>query len=331
MLRSEVIRGSQVAVIGVVFSLACGGSHSTEPGPDQTPGLTHPTGTLSSTLTLSGRPHGVAIASSGRFCVSQIEAASISCGMLTATDVMLLGPIAVGSQPAHVALSADGNQAYTANQSGNSLSIVNVGASSVAATIPLPSDGFNVLADPGSARVYVTTSTGSLQVVDGSARTIVSQVATGPASNGLALDRAAGTLYVSSITAGTVAAVNLTTNAVVRIYPVSAKPQRIALSADGKKLFVANESSGLDILDVTSGSRTVVAGVDAGAVGLALAPDGKVVYVANPPLGKVQIVDVAMLQVTTITGLSSPRNVAFGLSGAAALVTGEGNKVYVVR
>jgi len=117
----------------------------------------------------------------------------------------------------------------------------------------------------------------------------------------------------------------------VRIYPVSAMPQRIALSEDGKKLFVANESNGLDILNLTTGERLTVAGVDPQAVGLALAPDGLVVYVTNPPRGKVQIVDIATLQVTTIQGLLSPRNVAFGLSGAAALVTGEGNRVYVIR
>jgi YVTN family beta-propeller protein len=330
MLDSPVSRVSPTAVLALLLAAACGGSDPTEP-PIQTPTTTHPVGTISSTLTLGGRPHGVAIASSGRYCVSQIDAASVSCGMLTATDVTLLGPILVDLQPAHVALSADGNQAFTANQFGSSLSIVNLGTSAVVATIPLPSPGFNVLADPGSSRVYVTTSSGSLQVVDAGTRATVSQVATGPASNGLALDRAAGILYVSSITAGTVAAVNTITNAVVRIYPVSPKPQRIALSADGKTLFVANEGSGLDILDVTTGSRTLVAGVDPGAVGLALAPDGKVVYVTNPPAGKLQIVDVATKQVTTISGLGSPRNVAFGLSGAAAVVTGELNKVYVIR
>jgi len=328
MLRSALSRGSSTAVLALLFSLACGSS-ATEPG--QTPGLTHPNGTISSTLTLTGRPHGVAIASTGRFCVSQIDGASVTCGMLTVTDVTLLAPILVDLQPAHVALSADGSQAYTANQFGSSLSIVNLATSAVVATLPLPSQGFNVLADPGSSRVYVTTSTGSLQIVDAGTRAFVSQVATGPASNGLALDRSAGILYVSSITAGTVAAVSTTTNAVVRIYPVSAKPQRIALSADGKTLFVANEGSGLDVLDLSSGARSPVAGVDPGAVGLALAPDGKVVYVTNPPAGKVQIVDVATKQVTTLSGLLSPRNVAFGLSGAAAVVTGEGNKVYVIR
>jgi YVTN family beta-propeller protein len=294
---------------------------------------THPAGTIASTLAIAGRPHGVAIASNGRFCVSQIDLASVTCGILTATSATLDPAVAVGQTPAHVALSSDGSRAYTANQYGSSASVVDVTTStpSLLATISLPSEGFNVLADPRGTRVYVTTSSGMLQVIDPGTRTVVAQVPVGAASNGLALDRAAGILYVSSISAGTVTAVNTATNTVKKTYTVSPNPQRIALSADGKTLYVANESVGLDILDVTTGSRTSVTGVDPQAVGLALAPDGKVVYVTNPPRGELQIVNLATQQVATLSGLASPRNVAFGLSGAAALVTGEGNTLYVIR
>jgi YVTN family beta-propeller protein len=320
-----------VALVGLLL-LGCGGGSPA--GPDGGSGsTTHPNGAISATLSLAGRPHGVAIASNGRFCVSQIDAGSVTCGMLTASTATLGPSVAVGQTPAHVALSADGSRAYTANQYGSSASVVDVSTStpSLLATVPLTSEGFNVLADPSGARVYVTTSSGALQVMDAGTRTIVAQVATGPASNGLALDKAAGILYVSSITAGTVAAVNTATNAVTRTYTVSAAPQRIALSADGKTLYVANESNGLDIVDVATGTRSAVSGVDPQAVGLALAPDGKVVYVTNPPRGKVQIVDVATRQVTSLTGFDRPRNVAFGLSGAAALVTDESDRVYVIR
>ena len=322
------------AALAFLLALACGGSSKSDgpTGPDGV-GPTHPAGVIAATLSVSGRPHGVAIASSGKFCVSQIDAGSITCGMLTASGATLGNPVAVGQTPAHVALSADGTRAYTANQYGSSASVVDISTStpSLLATVPLPSDGFNVLADPSGGRVYVTTSSGALEVMDAGTRTIVAQVATGPASNGLALDKTAGILYVSSISAGTVSAVNTAPNTVTKTYTVSAAPQRIALSADGKTLYVANESNGLDIVDVATGTRTAVSGVDPQAVGLALAPDGKVVYVTNPPLGKVQIVDVATRQVTTLTGFSRPRNVAFGLSGAAALVTDEADKVYVIR
>jgi YVTN family beta-propeller protein len=344
MSHTRAYRPLAVA-LSLLAALSCGGGSRnpdgpTAPGGGDTGGdpgsgatATHPAGVIAATLSVPGRPHGVATASNGRFCVSQIDAGSITCGTLTTSGVTLENPVAVGLGPAHVALSADGTRAYTANQLAGTASVVDVSTSTpnLLATVPLPSDGFNVLADPSGSRVYVTTSSGALEVMDAGTRTIVAQVATGPASNGLALDKKAGILYVSSITAGTVAAVSTATNAVTKAYNVSAAPQRIALSADGKTLYVANESNGLDIVDVATGTRSAVSGVDPQAVGLALAPDGKVVYVTNPPRGKVQIVDVATRQVTTLTGFDRPRNVAFGLSGAAALVTDEADKVYVIR
>jgi YVTN family beta-propeller protein len=211
------------------------------------------------------------------------------------------------------------------------MSIVDIASSATIATVPLSNGGFNVIADPGSSRVYVTTASGMLHVVDATTRAVVAQVQVGAASNGLALDRGRGLLYVSSISAGTVTVVNTTTNAIVTTFAVSGNPQRIALSADGMTLFIATEAVGLEILDVASGDHAGVAGVAPGAVGLALSPDGQKVYVTNPPAGLLQIVDVATHQVTTLAQLARPRNVAFGLSGAVALVTGEGGVVYVIR
>ena len=198
--------------------------------------------------------------------------------------------------------------------------------------MPLSDGGFNVLANPAGTRVYVTTASGVVHVVDAGTRQVLARVPVGAAANGLALDSAVGRLYVSSIRAGTVTALNTSADAVVRTYPVSPSPQRLALAPDGRTLWVATEAVGLEALDLTTGDRTPVAGVSPGAVGLALSPDGTRLYVTNPPFGLVQIVDAASRRVLkTLAGLTSPRNVAFGLRGAAALLTGERGVVYVIR
>ena len=314
------------AVLAALLVAACGGT--TEPSPT----LTHPAGVLAATVPVDGRPHGVAIAAGGRFCVSQIDAAAVSCGLLSATDVTLGSSTSVGRAPAHVALSPDGGQAYTADQLGNSLSIVNVAAPGTVGTVALTDGGFNVLADPDGTRVYVTTASGTLYVVNVRTRQVLARVPVGAAANGLALDRAAGRLYVSSIGAGTVTAVNTATYAVERTYQVGATPQRLAVSADGRTLYVATESTGVEVVDLATGARATVAGATSGAVGIALSPDGQQLYVTYPMDGTVQIVDVANRRVTnSLSGLRSPRNVAFGLDGAAALVTGEGGMLYIIR
>lgn len=318
----------RLAAVAALLATACASSGTTDPSPT----TTHPAGVLAATVPLRGRPHGVAIAANGRFCVSLIDSAAVRCGQLSAAAVTLSQSASVGLAPAHVALSPDGAQAYTADQYGNTLSVVDVVAPSAVRAVALTDGGFNVLADPGGTRVYVTTASGTLHVVDVATRQVLARVPVGAAANGLALDRAAGRLYVSSINAGTVTAVNTTTYAVERTYQVSAMPQRIALSADGKTLYVATESTGVEVVDVATGAGTGVEGVRPGAVGLALSPDGQQLYVTYPPAATVQIVDVASRRVVnSLTNLASPRNVAFGLDGAAALVTGEGGVVYVIR
>jgi YVTN family beta-propeller protein len=144
--------------------------------------------------------------------------------------------------------------------------------------------------------------------------------------------RPAGRLYVSSISADQVTAIDMATDQIVRTYPVSGGPQRIAVHGAGDELYIASQAVGLEVLDLTTGTHTAVAGVGAGGVGLALSPDEQQLYVTRPPSGELIIVDRASRQVVkTLDGLSSPRNVAFTADGRVALVTGEGNVVYFIR
>src|SRR5690349_13872789 len=126
------MRQRAVAVVVLTeFLVAC--HHSTGPT-HSTPAAVHPAGVIASSIALSGRPHGVTVAPNDAFCVSRIDASSIACGTITvtgvapATDVnVVFGPvITVGATPAHVALDPSGQIAYTADQSGNTATIVEV-------------------------------------------------------------------------------------------------------------------------------------------------------------------------------------------------------------
>lgn len=295
--------------------------------------FTHPAGILSGSLNSPGRPHGVAIAPNGHFCISQIDGNAVSCGELTSGAIHFdMANVPVGQLPAHVALNSTGTEAFTADQGSGTASFVDIVGGRSFATVSLSGGGFNVLAHPSAPRVYVTTAIGNLHVINTDSRTSVAQIGVGSAANGLALDVKANRLYVSSRDAATVTAIDLQTNRVIRSYRVALAPQRVALSNSGKTLYIATEAAGLEYLDLTTGTRTTVDGVQPGAVGLALSPDNQELYITNPLLGLVQIVDVATRTVVqTINGLGSPRNVAFGLRGAAALVTNEFGSVYVIR
>jgi len=315
----------RLSVIAAILLVGCRGSSPTEPVT-----ATHPEGVVATTLALSGRPHGVTIAPNGTFCVSQIDGNSVTCGTLTATTVQLGPVIPVGLTPAHVALDPSGKVAYTANQTGNSASIIDVDAAQVVATVPLGDGGFNVTAS--RRRAYVTTAGGQVFIIDAQNRQAITNLPVGAAANGLALDTLASALYVSSRDAGTVTVINTSSNVVTRCIPVGTGALRVALSPDRKTLYVASEQSGAEIVNLSTGAVSSIPGVATGAVGLALSPDGGRLYIANPPGGLVQIVDPSSRTVlSTLTGLGRPRNVAFGASGATALVTDEDGRIIVIR
>lgn len=297
------------------------------------PAATHPAADFYVAYPVSGRPHGITIAPSGRFYVSQIDGNAVRRGAVDPNgESFATSSVAVGTQPAHIAIDPQGLHAYTANQGGQSISVVDAEANALSATIPLTEQGFNVLVSPTEKRVYVTTAEGHLLVYDTETLQQLASIPVGGAANGIAFDGTNHKLYVSSIAAATIAAIDLSTNTVVRTYPVSGNPQRIALSPDGQELYIASEAVGLEILDLAAGTRTSVTGVTSGAVGLALSPDGEQIYVTNPPRGLVQIVTRATRQVfRNFGGLGSPRNVAFGAHGTVAVVTDESGYVVFVR
>ena len=311
-----------VASLVIVASAATAGESGRRP--------THPRGLVVDRFPLDGRPHGVSIASNDRFCVTLIDMSAISCGRITNGEISLGSVIRVGQTPAHVGLDPAGRMAFTADQSSNTSTFVDVAASRAVDHVNLGDEGFNVVA--AAHRAYVTTAMGDLVVIDVASRKRIARLDVGMAANGLALDPRAERLYVSSRDAGVVSVINTSTNEIVRTIRVSAGAQRIALDPDGTTLYVASEGRGVERVNLESGEVSTIPGVQRGAVGLALSPDGERLYVTNPPSGTLQIVDPAEVGVLrTITGLGRPRNVAFGMNGAVALVTDEQGSLIVIR
>jgi YVTN family beta-propeller protein len=313
---------------GLLVLSACASS-STGPKAEH---FTHPSGERISALALPGRPHGVAVARNGTFYISQIDAAEATRGTLEADGQRFTGSVEVGLYPAHIALNPAGTTAYTADQYSNSVTVIDVATDKVTTTIPLTDGGFNLLVSPDGGRVYATTASGRLHVIDAATNQVLMSLPVGPAANGLAFAEKTNTLYVSTRDGARVTAIDAKSNTAVRSYPVSGGAQRIAVTRDASTLYIASESAGLEILDLATGERRTVPGVLQGAVGLALSPDEAQLYVANPPAGLVQVVDRASSTIVRmLTVASSPRNVAFDRSGSTAVITDEGGQVIFVR
>lgn len=309
-------------------------------------GGSHPGGSVSLAIPLSGEPYGVAVSASGRVFIARVLADSVSpmdigdmafgagISVQTGDSTVVCDttpPQFMGS--VHVSFNPAGTRAYVTDQFGNALSVLDPVAHTLIATVPLGDGGFNLGVAPNGARVYATTAGGHVRVISTATNTTVDSMLVGSAANGVAFSPDGGTVYISSRDAGTVTAFRTSDDGLVRTYTVGGRPQRITVSPDGATLYAANEDQGLDVVTLSTGVVATVSGLSTG-YGLDLTPDGAQLWVTSPGESRVYIVDRQTLSVTTVqlAGGVVPRNVAFDAAGTTGVVTdGNGNVLFLDR
>jgi YVTN family beta-propeller protein len=282
--------------------------------------------TVVATVPLVGRPYGVAVSDAGIIYVAKIGTSKLARGNLSTRTFP--STVVVGSTPPHVVFNPAGTKAYATLQTGQGLAVVDVASNTLTTTVPLASDGFNLIVSPNGQRVYVTTADGTLYVVNTATNTVITTLAVGAAANGLAWSPDGSVLYVSSRDAGTVVAINPATNSITRTYTLGGMPQRLAVAPDGSELYVANEVSGLNVVNVASGAVSRIS-FGTAAYGLGLTPGGNQLYVLLPQAGEVRVLNrVRRTLVKKLSIGGTPRNVAFASDGTA-LVTNEQAVVFI--
>jgi YVTN family beta-propeller protein len=170
--------------------------------------------------------------------------------------------VRVGRHPYRPVLSPDGTTLAVTNWGGASVSLVDAGAGSVLATIPLEDHPCDALFSPDGKSLFVAQANRNrVAAVDLAARRVVRQIAVALGPDG----------------PGSASAESL---------PDGSTPNALALSRDGRTLFVANaDDDAVAVVEVESDlARTRVSGfVPSGwyPAALGLSPDGKTLFVAN--------------------------------------------------
>jgi YVTN family beta-propeller protein len=196
---------------------------------------------------------------------------------------------------------------------------------------------------PPAVRVFVTNeASGDLSVIDAATQTVIATAPLGKRPRGIKASPDGKTLYVAlsgSPNAGPgvdpktlpppdrsadgIGEVDATTYKVRRVIHAGADPEQLDVSADGKRLYVANEDAAqVSVVDLATG--TVVATVKTGEEpeGVTIRPDGKVVYVTSEDDGAVFAIDTATNRVLgRIPVGHRPRSIGFLPDGSRAYVS----------
>lgn len=198
---------------------------------------------------------------------------------------------------------------------------------------------------PAKVRLFVTNEgSGDLSVIDAATRRELARIPLGKRPRGLAASHDGRILYIAlsgSPAAGPgvdeaslpppdraadgIAVFDIGASRVVRVLRGISDPEQVAVSPDGRRIYVASEDSGrLFVIDASTGG--IVATLDVGGEpeGVAVSPDGRLVLATSEEAGEAAIVETNPPRVRTRLRVGArPRNAVFSGDGRRAFVPGE--------
>lgn len=248
--------------------------------------------------------------------------------------------IAVGTGPHEAAILPGGRRGvvtvYGDRQVvGHELAVIDLVRGTVERTIDLGryTRPHGVVPVPGRPDVVAVTSeaTQSLLLVDVVRGTVDRVIPTNARASHMAAlptrGAAAGvTAFTANIADGSTSQLDLVAGALTRVLPVSAVTEGIAVTPDGREVWLGSNTLGtVSVVDVARGA--VVATIpDLGMpYRLGITPDGERAVAVDPQGDRITVIDVASRTVVgTIGGLGSPRGVAIAPDSRTAFITSAG-------
>jgi YVTN family beta-propeller protein len=135
---------------------------------------------------------------------------------------------------------------------------------------------------------------------------------------------AAPKAYVGNFKDSTVSVVDTASGAVVATIPVATGPHGMAISGDGRTVYVTGDgSSSMSIIDTASDSVAQTIEVGPTPHGIALLPDGKTLLVGVYGADRVAFVDTASRAVVASVAVAKPHTIAVRPDGKVAYVASQ--------
>ena len=207
-------------------------------------------------------------------------------GLLASLAVLLLAAAAVAAGP----------KAYVGNFKDNTVSVIDIAAGAVVATLPVAAGPDGIAITPDGATVFVSgASAASVSVIDAATDKPLPAIDVGKGPQGLAITPDGRWLLVAVNGEDRMAIVDTATRSVAGTVAV-AKPHTVAVRGDGKLAYVTSQEPGhfaLAIVDLAS--RTVVGSVpvEKPPRDLEFGHDGRALYFTLAGVAAVQVLDPA--------------------------------------
>jgi YVTN family beta-propeller protein len=286
----------------------------------------------------------------------------------TATDTVVK-TIAVGDDPAVVAITPDGTKAYVTNYQAMTVSVIDIATNTVIETVDVGERSIGVAVKPDGQEVYVIgtddgtpftpAGTNNVIVIDTATDTVLRRFPSGgdsslpdPADSWLvAITPDGSKAYVTNRRSQTVSVIDTATESVLELIDIVGVPVSLAITPDGAKVYVGNDrgtqpsengpgivwviDTAIDTVSKTITSTALGDDFDLAkrVPGVAITPDGAQAWVTLHEAGKIGAISVTTDQLTTTLGPIDPLLpcVDGNRPGCAngIAITPDGSKAYV--
>lgn len=273
------------------------------------------------TVTVSGRLPATALAATSLTVTVPIDPAKPTTATVVAT-------VEIGSRPTGVAISPDGRTVYVANQGDGTVSVIDTVTNTLTATIGVGVSPQSVAVSPDGSHAYVASgawlpyppSHGTVSVIDTATNTVADTIDVDNPLQGLMLQGVAVSpdgRHLYVANGDSVAVIDSTTNTIVGTVIVERGRAGSVVASPDGGRVYVTNGSSILVIDTAT--DTVIDNIGPGAdAGIALSPDGRHLYAAA---------DDSLLVIDTVSAAVTARVYVGRATGVA--VSPDGGIVYV--
>jgi cysteine-rich repeat protein/YVTN family beta-propeller protein len=260
--------------------------------------------------------------------------------------------------PSRIAVTPDGTKAYVTSGSGTDVSVIDTATNTVSATVNVGKGVTGIAITPDGRKAYVTHGLdgslasnyqNSVSVIDTATNTVSATVNVVPSSVGVVISPDGRNVYIlnnrsAGYNSNAISVIDTAMNAVTAIVNISGVSDwmwDIAISSDGKTLYVTHAENGSaytngSIYTIDTATHAVHSTVTVGSnpTSIAISPDGKKAFIAcltnglgaQGVNGTVFVIDTATNAIAAKVSVGgSPGSVAFSPDGTRAFVSHSGS------
>jgi S-layer protein (TIGR01567 family) len=209
-------------------------------------------------------PYGVAISPDGNKAYVTNE---FDVSVIDTTINNVTATVDVGIDPFGIAVTPDGKKVYVAIGGEDKVSVIDTCTNKVITTVPVGSSPRGVAITPDGKMVYVTNSgEDNVSVINTCTNKVIATVPVGSSPRGLAVTPDGKMVYVANFFSnnenmmtdnGTVSVIDTDSNRVQTTVTVELGPQGVAVTPDGKKVYVANQNdNNISVIDTDTNKVT---------------------------------------------------------------------------